>query len=203
MAEKAALLVVDVQNDFCPGGALAVPDGDKVVPVLNEYIRRFEAAGLPVFASRDWHPRQTRHFQSGGGVWPDHCVQDTPGAAFHPDLRLPAEYILITKGADPQEDCYSAFEGKGPSGELLADLLKQQGIERLYVGGLATDYCVKSSVLDAAKLGFKVTVLEDASRGVEVQPGDTQKAIEEMRAAGADFATLEDVQPTPAASPRR
>jgi nicotinamidase/pyrazinamidase len=202
MAEKAALLVVDVHNDFCPGGALAVPEGDKVVPVINAYIRRFVAAGLPVFASRDWHPAQTRHFVSGGGVWPPHCVQDTPGAAFHPDLRLPDNYVLISKGADPQDDSYSVLDGKGPSGEMLEDLMKDMGVEHLFVGGLATDYCVKFSVLDARRLGFTVTVLEDASRGVEVQPGDSAKAIEEMKAAGADFATLETVQFEAGAAPR-
>ncbi|MCX6020620.1 MAG: bifunctional nicotinamidase/pyrazinamidase [Chloroflexi bacterium] len=190
MPESSALLIVDVQNDFCPGGSLPVPDGDQVVSVVNEYAERFAAAGLPVFASRDWHPAQTRHFGSGGGIWPDHCVQDTWGAAFHADLRLPDGTLVISKGVDPEDDSYSAFEGKGPTGELLADLLKAQGVTHLFVGGLATDYCIRSTVLDATERGFQVTVLVDACRGVEVQPGDSARALDEMRAAGAATATL-------------
>lgn len=200
--EKTALLVIDVQNDFCPGGSLAVPDGDKVVPVINEYIRRFVAAGRPVFASRDWHPAVTRHFVAGGGGWPPHCVQNTPGAAFHPDLKLPDDYVLVSKGTDPQDDSYSVLDGRGPSGEMLEDLMADLGVEHIYMGGLATDYCVKFSALDARRLGFTVTVLEDASRGVEVQPGDSERAIAEMRAAGAEFATLATVLPDAATTAR-
>lgn len=198
MPEKTALLIVDVQNDFCPGGTLAVPEGDKVVPIMNEYIRRFQAAGLPIFASRDWHPLETRHFATGGGIWPPHCVQDTPGGAFHPGLDLPSDTIIVTKGADPEDDAYSVFEGKVPSGELFAELVSTAGIEHLYIGGLATDYCVSATTLDAIERGIKVTVLEDGCRGVEVNPGDTQRALEEMKARGADFGTLATISPEPA-----
>ncbi|MDI3341202.1 MAG: bifunctional nicotinamidase/pyrazinamidase [Sphaerobacter sp.] len=194
-AKKAGLLVVDVQNDFCPGGALAVPEGHRVVPVLNEYLRRFAAAGLPIYASRDWHPEHTRHFQAHGGPWPPHCVQGTPGAAFHPDLELPPSTVIVTKGSDPEEDAYSAFHGRTPEGEPLAERLRRDGVTHLYIGGLATDYCVRASALDALDMGLAVTVLTDAIRGVEVQPGDSQRAIEEMAARGATFGTLESVPP--------
>ena len=187
----SALLIVDVQNDFCPGGALAVPHGDVVVPVLNRYLRRFTAAGLPVFASRDWHPAQSSHFSSGGGRWPVHCVQNTAGAAFHPDLALPPQAQLVSKGEDPAEDAYSAFQARTARGEPLPDVLRRLGVDALYVGGLATDYCVKASVLDALAGGFSATLLLDASRGVNVQPGDAEAAIEDMVRAGATAATLE------------
>ncbi|MBI4498661.1 MAG: bifunctional nicotinamidase/pyrazinamidase [Chloroflexi bacterium] len=185
MAEKPVLLVVDPQNDFCPGGALAVPEGDQVVPVLNEYIRRFREAGLPIIATRDWHPAQTRHFTSGGGVWPPHCIQDTPGAAFRSDLYLPPDTPIISKGTHPDEDAYSAFQGKDKQGRDLTTLLRELGVTEIYIGGLATDYCVRSSTLDALKQGFRTTVLEDAIRGVDLQPEDSQRALEEMDRAGA------------------
>lgn len=195
MAEKrAGLLVVDVQNDFVPGGALPVPEGDRVVPVLNEYVRRFRAAGLPVYFSRDWHPEQTKHFAAYGGAWPPHCVQGTWGAEFHPDLDVPPEAVIVTKGADPEEDAYSAFQGRTRDGETFVERLRRDGVEHLYVGGLATDYCVRASVLDALKAGFRVTVLVDAIRGVDVRPGDSERALAEMREAGADTATLETVR---------
>lgn len=192
MAARSALLVVDVQNDFCPGGALAVPDGNKVVPVLNAYIARFREAGAPIFASRDWHPPVTRHFKEHGGVWPPHCIANTDGAAFHGELRLPSDAIIVTKGDDPDADAYSAFQGRA-DGQPFADVLRARGVERLYVGGLATDYCVRASALDALRAGLKVTVLEDAVRGVDVQPGDSARAIAELKAAGAELARLEDV----------
>jgi nicotinamidase/pyrazinamidase len=186
MEPNSALLIVDVQNDFCPGGSLPVPRGDEVVPVLNRYIEQFQAAGRPIFASRDWHPPVTKHFAQYGGTWPVHCVQGTPGAAFHPDLRLPADAIIVSKGMDPNYDGYSAFDAVDDQGRSLEALLRERGVEHLYVGGLATDYCVKHSALDAARRGFRVTVLEDASRGVEVRPGDVERALAELRAAGAE-----------------
>lgn len=202
MAERrAALLVVDVQNDFVPGGALPVPEGDRVVPVLNEYIRRFREAGLPVYFSRDWHPERTKHFKEYSGAWPPHCVQGTPGAEFHPQLEVPADAVIITKGADPEEDAYSAFQGRTPEGEAFAERLRRDGVTDLYVGGLATDYCVRASTLDALKQGLRVTVLLDAVRGVDVQPGDSERALAEMREAGAATATLETLQVEKPATP--
>jgi nicotinamidase/pyrazinamidase len=181
----SALLVVDVQKDFCPGGALAVPDGDRVVPALNRHIADAVARGWPIYASRDWHPPVTQHFQPYGGEWPVHCVRDSEGARFHPGLQLPASTIIISKGQAPDKPGYSALEGSAPDGTLLSDHLHGRGIDHLYVGGLATDYCVKASVLDARRAGLQVTVLGDAIAGVDVQPGDSAKALEEMQAAGA------------------
>lgn len=189
----SALLLVDVQNDFCPGGALAVPGGDQIVPVLNEYIERFRIARLPIIASRDWHPSETSHFEAGGGPWPPHCVAGTPGADFHPDLRLPRDAIVVTKGTDPTDDGYSAFEATDPRGRPLARALAAAGIGRLYVGGLATDYCVRASVLDALAAGFDAVLLVDAVRGIDVKPGDVARALEAMIDAGARTATLATV----------
>ena len=178
---KRALIVVDVQNDFCPGGTLAVPHGDEVVAPLNEVIDQFLERGEPVYKSRDWHPPTTKHFAAYGGVWPVHCVQNTKGAEFHPALRDDQRITVISKGLG-DTDCYSAFDET----DLLARL-RQQDVEEVVVGGLATDYCVKSTVLDAIRNGFKVKALENAMRAVDVQPGDGERAIEEMRNAGAEI----------------
>ena len=180
LEKGGALIVVDVQNDFCSGGALPVPDGDKVVPVLNEYIRIFSRAGASIVATRDWHPADHISFKAQGGVWPPHCIQGTQGAAFHPDLALPKEAVIISKGDHPKKEAYSGFQGTD-----LAERLKREGIRTVYVGGLATDYCVKNTALDALKSGFETVFLEDASRGVEARPGDTEKAISEMKESGA------------------
>lgn len=189
----SALLVVDVQRDFCHGGALAVPDGDAVVPLLNRCIESFAGRGALVYASRDWHPQVTNHFKLHGGLWPVHCVAGTAGADFHEALRLPPDAIVVTKGQDPEAHGYSAFDGTTDEGVLLLDDLRHRGVRHLYVGGLATDYCVKCSVLDALSHGFPVTVLADAVRGVDVQPGDSARAMAEMAAAGAVVDTTERI----------
>jgi nicotinamidase/pyrazinamidase len=178
---KRALIVVDVQNDFCPGGTLAVPHGDDVVELLNRLIDEFLDRGEPVYKSRDWHPPTTKHFAAHGGDWPVHCVQNTKGAEFHPALRNDPRINVISKGLG-DTNCYSAFDETN-----LLDQLHQQNVEEVVVGGLATDYCVKSTVLDALKNGFKVKALENAMRAVDVQPGDGERAIEEMRNAGAQI----------------
>ncbi len=176
-----ALLIVDVQRDFCPGGALAVPDGDAVVPVLNQWIDAAQAAGAAVFASRDWHPPDHVSFQEQGGPWPSHCVAETPGASFHPHLALPDSATVVDKGTDAEHEAYSAFEGTDLEAQLRA-----AGVERLWVGGLALDYCVRASVLDARRIaGLLVHVILSATRAVEVQPGDGSRALNDMRAAGA------------------
>ncbi len=185
MPGKDALIIVDVQNDFCPGGALAVKDGDHVVPVLNRHIERFMKAGLAVIATRDLHPEETRHFKTSGGVWPPHCVRGTAGAKFHPELRLGRDVIIVSKGMGADEDAYSGFDAVDESGTPLAVLLRRMKIERIFVGGIATDYCVKQTVLDGLKEGFAVVVLEEAIRGVNLQPADSERAIEEMVRAGA------------------
>jgi len=183
-----ALLVVDVQNDFLPGGALGVPDGDAVVPVLNRYLARFATAGLPIFATRDWHPADHCSFQAQGGAWPPHCVQETPGAEFAPGLELPDAVSRIAKAIGTEKDSYSGFEDT----ELAAEL-RAAGVSRLLIGGLATDYCVLNTVLDALREGFEVLLLADAIRAVEVQPGDGDAAIARMTAAGAVPIDLEDL----------
>lgn len=179
---KRALIVVDVQNDFCPGGALAVAEGDQVVAPLNKLIEEFLERGEPVFKSRDWHPNKTKHFAAYGGTWPVHCVQNTTGAEFHPELIDNQHIRVVSKGLG-DEDSYSAFDGTD-----LALQLRRLGVEELWIGGLATDYCVKNTVLDGLKEGFKVKALENAMRAVEVNPGDGERAIAEMKAAGAELA---------------
>jgi nicotinamidase/pyrazinamidase len=192
---KDALLVVDVQNDFCPGGSLAVAEGDAVAPVLNQYMERAAAAGVPIFASRDWHPAKTAHFREYGGRWPPHCVQGTPGAEFHPVLRTPEGTTVVSKGMNPVDEGYSFFEGTFEDGRDALTALRELGVTRVHVGGLTTDYCVRATILDALNAGFDVFLLEDAIRAVEVQPGDGERAIAEMRAAGAITETLEDFRP--------
>jgi len=182
---KQALIVVDVQNDFCPGGTLAVADGDEVVEPLNEQIDEFLERGAPVYKSRDWHPATTKHFQAYGGTWPVHCVQNTKGAEFHPALRDDPRITVVSKGLG-DTDCYSAFDETD-----LVSQLREQGVEEVVVGGLATDYCVKNTVLDARKHGFKVKLLENATRAVDLQPGDGDRAVEEMRAAGAEIVSTD------------
>ena len=179
---KKALIVVDVQNDFCPGGSLAVAHGDEVVKPLNKLAGEFMDRGELVFKTRDWHPARTKHFQTYGGAWPVHCVQNTVGAKFHPDLIDDPRITVISKGIDENADGYSGFDGTN-----LAQILREQGVEEVWVGGLATDYCVKHTVLDALHEGFAVKALADAMRPVNVNPEDGQQAIAEMRKAGAEI----------------
>jgi nicotinamidase/pyrazinamidase len=180
--KKKALIVVDVQNDFCPGGSLAVAHGDEVVAPLNKLIKEFLDRGEPVYETRDWHPAQTKHFKAYGGIWPVHCVQGTRGAEFHPDLTTDPRIITISKGFDEKADGYSGFDGTN-----LGELLRAEGVNEVWVGGLATDYCVKHTVLDAVKEGFEVKALADAMRPVNVNPGDGAQAITDMKSAGAEI----------------
>jgi nicotinamidase/pyrazinamidase len=173
-----ALLVIDVQNDFCPEGALPVEEGDRVVPVLNRWLRAAREGGIPVYASRDWHPRGHPSFVEAGGPWPAHCVQDTEGAAFHADLELPDGVVLVAKGVRFDIDQYSAFNETG-----LEERLRSDGIRRLWVGGLALDVCVRATVLDALQAGLEVRVIVDATRPVVAEEG--RRALEEMKSAGA------------------
>jgi nicotinamidase/pyrazinamidase len=181
------LIIVDVQNDFCPGGVLPVPEGDQVIPVLNDYIKIFKKANARIFATRDWHPLNHISFKAQGGPWPPHCVQNSEGAQFHPDLKLPSDTTVISKATDPLKEAYSGFDGT-----KLANTLKTQVATRVFVGGLATDYCVKNTVLDACKMGFETVLLLDAIRGIKVESEDVKKAIVEMIKNGAEQATLED-----------
>lgn len=178
-----ALLLVDVQRDFLPGGSLAVPQGDRVVAPLNRCVEAFVARGRPVFASRDWHPADHCSFREQGGPWPPHCVADSDGAAFAEGLRLPPMAMVVSKATSPERDAYSAFAGTD-----LQQQLRTQGVRRLVVGGLATDYCVLQTVIDACRAGFEVVVLRDAIAAVQAHPGDGDDALARMQQAGATLA---------------
>ena len=188
MSPREALLIVDVQRDFCDGGALAAPHADDILPALNRHIAEAHARGLPIYASRDWHPSVTSHFEAYGGEWPPHCVEGTSGAEFHPQLELPADTIVISKGGDPSRPGYSAFDGRTDTGRSLMDDLRARRIESVAVAGLTTDYCVKETVLDARRGGLDVTVLGDAIAGINAKPGDADRALDEMASAGARIA---------------
>lgn len=176
-----ALLIVDLQKDFCDGGKLAVPDGDSVVPVLNEWIAAAQGAGVPIVASRDWHPREHVSFAPQGGPWPEHCVQDSEGAEFHDGLQLPDSAVRVSKGTAFDRDAYSAFDGTG-----LESWLRRHGVERLMVGGLAEDVCVLQTVLDARRRGFDTRLIADATRPVD--PESHERVLDEMKNAGARIA---------------
>lgn len=194
MEARSALLIVDVQNDFCPGGALQVTDGDRVVAPVNRAAERFAAAGKPVLATRDWHPPQTQHFREFGGSWPKHCVQGTPGADFHPDLRLPQGTLVLSKGSSPKQDGYSAFDGVDEAGRALKTVLLELGVRQLYLAGLATDYCILFTAREALKNGFQVFVLIDAVAGVDVIPGDAERALEELADIGVRLLKVEALE---------
>jgi nicotinamidase/pyrazinamidase len=185
-----ALIVVDVQHDFAdPSGSLAVRGGAEVVPVLNAEAAVARTAGGSVLYTADWHPRRTPHFVTDGGIWPVHCVAGTPGAAFHPDLVVDGP--VVRKGSNG-EDGYSGFTMRDPTSGAtipteLEALLRERGVRRVVVGGLATDYCVKATALDAVRLGFEAAVLVDGVRAVDLAPGDGDRALEEMRAAGVEL----------------
>ena len=188
-----ALLMVDPQNDFCPGGSLPVKNGDEVMEPLNLMMEHAKKNKWILVASRDWHPKKTNHFKIYGGVWPVHCVKNTNGAKFHPALKVTKDVMVFSKGTLKDQDAYSAFDGHSDPGEALADYLRSYGVDEVYVGGLATDYCVKASVLSAIKSGFKVYLLLDACRAVDLKRGDGKRAIEEMKKAGAIVTTTKKV----------
>jgi nicotinamidase/pyrazinamidase len=183
-----ALVIVDLQRDFLPGGALGVARGDAVVGAMNDYLARFVSDRLPVFATRDWHPANHCSFVAQGGPWPPHCIAGSAGAGFADGLRLPADAKVISKATTADRDAYSGFDGTD-----LQSLLRQAQIKRLYVGGLATDYCVLQTVKDACALGFAVLLLDDAIAAVDAHCGDGDRAIEQMRAAGAALTDRNEV----------
>lgn len=182
-----ALIIVDVQKDFCPGGSLAVPDGDAVVEPINEIINAWRwDKEKRILGSRDWHPPVTKHFAKDGGIWPVHCVKDTPGADLHPALVKDHWWGIVSKGFTPDTNQYSAFEGIHlPSGMVLEAILRKLNVREVFVCGLATDYCVKATVLDAIKAGFHTNIVTDACRAVNLKPNDGYDAITEMLQAGA------------------
>lgn len=183
-----ALLIIDVQNDFLPGGCLAVSGGDDAINVLNRYIATFQDRNLPIIATRDWHPSNHCSFEIRGGVWPPHCIAGTQGAAFPTTLRIPCNTVIVSKATTSEQEAHSAFEGT----DLCAHL-RDLGTRRIFVGGLATEYCVLSTVRDAMRLGFRVVVLEDAVRAVDLDAGNGARALEQMRRLGAKSVRLEAV----------
>lgn len=185
--KKSVLLLVHLQNDFCPGGALAVAGGDQIIPVANACIQFFAREGFSIVATRDWHPENHCSFQAQGGPWPPHCVQGSRGSQFHPDLKMPPGTLIVSGATNARKEAYSGFDGTS-----LEDRLEDIEAQTLFVLGLATDYCVKQTVLDACQRGFRVVVLEDGVRGIDVQLGDSQKALQEMQAAGAMIAQSSD-----------
>jgi nicotinamidase/pyrazinamidase len=185
----AALVLVDIQNDFCPGGALAVPEGDQVVETVNSVMPRFPL----VISTQDWHPANHISFRERGGPWPPHCVQGTPGADLHPELdRAPISHHF-RKASTADRDAYSEFEGTDDRGRTLDELLKSRGVRQVFVAGLATDYCVKATTLDALRLGYETFVITDAVRAVNVKAGDGREALEEMKRNGASLLTSDEI----------
>jgi nicotinamidase/pyrazinamidase len=187
LTSKDILIITDIQKDFLPKGALPVKEGDQIIPALNEYAKMFKAAKTKIVASRDWHPKNHISFTTQGGPWPAHCVQDTEGAKFSPDLKLPEGTIIISKATDPHKEAYSVFDDT-----VLAEQLKELGVSRIFIGGLATDYCIVNSVLDARRMGYETVVLADATLGINITPGDVDRAFEAMSKTGAMQVTLAD-----------
>lgn len=187
--QDSALVLVDIQNDFCPGGALAVEDGDQIVEVVNRLIPRFPL----VISTQDWHPANHISFKEQEGPWPPHCVQGTRGAELHPALNTQTIAHYLRKASSPIKDDYSEFEGHDEQGLSLNQVLKSHDVQRIFVAGLATDYCVLATVLDGLKLGFEVFPITDAMRAVNVEPEDGAKALKQMSAAGAHLVTSHEV----------
>lgn len=187
--QNSALILVDIQNDFCPGGALAVNEGDQIVPTVNRLIPEFPL----VISTQDWHPANHISFKEQGGPWPPHCVQGTLGAELHPDLRTDTITHSFRKASSPEKDDYSEFEGKDAQGRSLDELLKCRGVDKLYVVGLATDYCVLETVLDGIKYGYEIFAVTDAMRAVNVNPDDGEKALQKMAIRGAHLVTSDEV----------
>lgn len=189
LTDADALVIVDVQNDFMPDGSLPVPESNHIIPVINRYIDIFTELGLPVFATRDWHPLKHCSFVQQGGPWPEHCVQDTRGAEFANGLVLPSDVTVISKGFSMEEDAYSGFQNTE-----LDDRLTALTVERLFICGLALDVCVLNTVMDALHNSYQVYLLEDATRAVNVSPGDGVKAVEQIKSAGGICMNLKQLK---------
>ncbi|ASJ00618.1 nicotinamidase [Thermococcus gorgonarius] len=181
---QEALIVVDMQRDFMPGGALPVPEGDKIIPKVNECIKKFQKRGALIVATRDWHPENHISFKERGGPWPKHCVQNTPGAEFV--VEIPENAVVISKATEPDKEAYSGFEGTE-----LDEILRKNGVERVYVCGVATEYCVKATAMDALKLGYETYVIVDAIKGID--PEGEKRALEELQKAGAKLIECENL----------
>ena len=186
ITRNPALIVVDVQRDFMPGGSLPVPNGDSVIDPLNMLINYFEAKGLPIIFTRDWHPPDHTSFKEMGGPWPKHCVQGTEGAEFHPGLKVPRGLIIISKATDKDKEAYSGFEGTE-----LDKILREKSVRRLFIGGVATEYCVKATVLDALRLGYEVVVVDEAVKGIKQE--EEIRAKEEVVREGAILIRMNEI----------
>lgn len=184
-----SLIIVDMQNDFMPGGALPVPKGDEIVNIINEYISVFSRSNAFIVATRDWHPPNHISFNTVGGPWPPHCIQGTWGAEFHPNLALPTNTLIVSKATKPDKEAYSGFEDTD-----LDVVLRERGIKRLFICGVATDYCVKATALDGLRLGFQVFLLADAVRGVNIPPGSEERSINEMLNEGAVIISINELR---------
>lgn len=191
-----ALVLVDIQNDFCPGGALAVREGDQIINVVNRIAPSFQF----VAATKDWHPANHISFKAQGGPWPPHCVQGSRGAELHPDLNRSGIDLIVRKGYQPEKDTFEGLDAVNENGSTLGEILKRKNVDSIYVAGLATDYCVKVTVLDALKKGFRVFAITDAMRAVDIEPGDGQRALDEMKASGAQLVTSGEILGTAAQS---
>jgi nicotinamidase/pyrazinamidase len=187
--QDSALILVDIQNDFCPGGALAVSEGDQIVPIVNQLIAEFPL----VISTQDWHPENHISFKQRGGPWPPHCVQGTQGAQLHPELKTDTISDYFRKASSPDKDDYSEFAGKDEQGRSLDEVLKSHDVKSLYVVGLATDYCVLETVLDGLKYGYEVYPVIDAMRAVNVDPDDGERALRKMAYNGAHLVTSDEV----------
>lgn len=194
MSHHQGLLIVDVQNDFCAGGTMPIARAETILPVINQYIRYFYAHSAAIIATRHWHPATTSHFETFGGAWPSHGIQDTPGALFHPDLALPRDVIIISKGMKPGEEGWSAFEGVDTRDKSFFTVLQENKIKELFVAGLATEYCVKATVLEALQNNFAVNLLMDAIKGVNIEPEATDYAVKKMLRKGAKKIVYGDLE---------
>jgi nicotinamidase/pyrazinamidase len=188
MRPTDGLIVVDIQRDFCPGGALPVPQGDTIIDVVNRIIQVAEQSQSTIVYTRDWHPENHLSFKEFGGIWPPHCVQWTPGAEFHPSLYLSEKGIIVSKGTHPEFEAYSGFQGT-----QLHEILQSRKINRLFIVGLATDYCVKETALDALRYKYETYVVEDAVRGVNVHPEDSEKALQTIMENGGKIIRSEEL----------
>lgn len=189
LSESDALIIVDVQNDFCPGGSLGVEGGEEVAATLSSLATHFKLKGARIFATQDWHPENHSSFKEQGGPWPPHCVQGSHGAEFHENLQLPVGTSIVRKGSDQAVDAYSGFLDSN-----LEEQLRRSDVKRLFVGGLTTDYCVLNTVLDARSLGFETCLIEDAVAAVNVEPDDGEKAVQKMKDSGAKPVTVEKIK---------
>ncbi len=185
--KSSALIVIDIQKDFMPGGALPVPNGDRVIGPLNMLISYFKNRKLPIIFTRDWHPPDHISFRERGGPWPPHCIKNTEGAQFHPDLNVPEDAIIVSKATERDKEAYSGFQGTE-----LNSILRKRGIRRLFVGGVATEYCVKATVVDALKLGYEVIVVEEAIK--EIDERGKRQAENTMLDEGGIFASLSEIK---------